>query len=203
MNGKAPAPTNAADTMPYPKTITTLMIDDEEADSTSVALHQLRSAVVELSIALNETLRDERSSAVARLQRAKALLIGDHGSSPQPSRKNARRGLAPWQVGRVLAHIEANLSAPIQNRDLAAIARLSTYHFNVAFRNSVGDPPHAYIIRRRIERAQGLMLSTNRALSDIAVDCGLSDQAHFTRLFGKIVGESPGAWRRARVNPVD
>jgi AraC family transcriptional regulator len=203
MNDKAPAPTNAADTMPYPKTITTLMIDDEEADSTSVALHQLRSAVVELSIALNETLRDERSSAVARLQRAKALLIGDHGSSPQPSRKNARRGLAPWQVGRVLAHIEANLSAPIQNRDLAAIARLSTYHFNVAFRNSVGDPPHAYIIRRRIERAQGLMLSTNRALSDIAVDCGLSDQAHFTRLFGKIVGESPGAWRRARVNPVD
>jgi transcriptional regulator GlxA family with amidase domain len=203
MNDKAPAPTNAADTMPYPKTITTLMIDDEEADSTSVALHQLRSAVVELSIALNETLRDERSSAVARLQRAKALLIGDHGSSPQPSRKNARRGLAPWQVGRVLAHIEANLSAPIQNRDLAAIARLSTYHFNVAFRNSVGDPPRAYIIRRRIERAQGLMLSTNRALSDIAVDCGLSDQAHFTRLFGKIVGESPGAWRRARVNPVD
>jgi AraC-like DNA-binding protein len=202
MYDKDRAPDNAADTQPDPRTIATLMIDDDAIDATSVALQQLRSAVVELSTALNETLRDERSSAVACLQRAKALLLGDHGSSPQPAEKNARRGLAPWQVGRVLAHIEANLSAPLQNRDLAAIARLSTFHFNVAFRNSVGDPPHAYIIRRRIERAQGLMLSTNRALSDIAVECGLADQAHFTRLFGKIVGESPAAWRRARMNPV-
>jgi AraC family transcriptional regulator len=202
MYDKDPAPANAADTLPHSRTAATMMIDDDAADSTSVALHQLRSAVVELSIALNETLHDERSSAVACLQRAKALLRGDHGSSPQPSEKTARRGLAPWQIGRVLAHIEANLSAPLQNKDLAAIARLSTYHFNVSFRNSVGDPPHAYIIRRRIERAQGLMLSTNRSLSDIAIECGLADQAHFTRLFGKIVGETPAAWRRARVNPV-
>lgn len=201
MYDKDPAPTNAADTLPHARTIATMMIDDEAVESSSVALHQLRSAVVELSTALTETLRDERSSAAACLQRAKALLLADHGSSPQPEEKNVRRGLAPWQVGRVLAHIEANLSAPIKNKDLAAIARLSTYHFNVAFRNSVGDPPHAYIIRRRIERAQGLMLSTNRALSDIAAECGLADQAHFTRLFGKIVGESPAAWRRARMNP--
>jgi transcriptional regulator GlxA family with amidase domain len=201
MYDKDPAPTNAADTLPHARTIATMMIDDEAVESSSVALHQLRSAVVELSTALTETLRDERSSAAACLQRAKALLLADHGSSPQPEEKNVRRGLAPWQVRRVLAHIEANLSAPIKNKDLAAIARLSTYHFNVAFRNSVGDPPHAYIIRRRIERAQGLMLSTNRALSDIAAECGLADQAHFTRLFGKIVGESPAAWRRARMNP--
>ena len=201
MYNKDPAPTNA-DALSHPRTIATMMIDDEAVESSSVALDQLRSAVVELSTALTETLRDERSSAAACLQRAKALLLADCGSSPQPAEKNGRRGLAPWQVGRVLAHIEANLSAPIKNQDLAAIARLSIYHFNVAFRNSVGDPPHAYIIRRRIERAQGLMLSTNRALSDIAAECGLADQAHFTRLFGKIVGESPAAWRRARINPL-
>jgi len=202
MYDKDPAPDNAADTLPHSRTIATMMIDDAAVESSSVALQQLRSAVVELATALTATLRHERSSAAASLQRAKALLLADHRPSPQTLEKNTGRGLAPWQIRRVLAHIEANLSTPMKNKDLATIARLSSYHFNVAFRNSVGEPPHAYIIRRRIERAQGLMLSTNRALSDIAVECGLADQAHFTRLFGRIVGESPAAWRRARINPV-
>jgi transcriptional regulator GlxA family with amidase domain len=100
----------------------------------------------------------------------------------------------------VLAHIEANLSTPMRNKDLAAIARLSQFHFNVAFRNSIGEAPHGYIIRRRVERAQGLMLSTEKPLSEVAAECGMADQAHFTRLFRRIVGESPAAWRRARVN---
>jgi AraC family transcriptional regulator len=174
---------------------------DDGAEATSVSLDRLRSAVVELSIALNETLRDERSNAAACLQRAKAMLHGVDGTSPQSSGNGTRQGLAPWQVRRVLAHIEANLSTPIRNKDLAAIARLSTFHFNVAFRASVGESPHAHIIRRRVERAQGLMLSTEKPLSEIAAECGLADQAHLTRLFRRLVGESPAAWRRARANP--
>jgi transcriptional regulator GlxA family with amidase domain len=165
------------------------------------SLHRLRSAVVELSSALNETLRDERSSAAACLQRAQAMLLGFEGTSLPSSERVARQGLAPWQLRRVLAHVEANLSTTIRNKDLAAVARLSTFHFAVAFRNSVGESPHEHIIRRRVERAQGLMLSTDKSLSDVAGECGLADQAHLTRLFRKIVGESPAAWRRARVNP--
>jgi transcriptional regulator GlxA family with amidase domain len=178
-------------------------MDDEAFEPSLVSLHQLRSAVVELSTALNEALRDERSSAAVRLQRAQAMLLHSvDGTPPQRVEKAVRRGLAPWQVRKVLAHIEANLGAQLRNRDLAAIARLSEYHFNVAFRDSVGEAPHGYIIRRRMERAQGLMLSTEKALSEIALECGMADQAHFTRLFRSVVGESPAAWRRARANPV-
>lgn len=180
----------------------TLAFDDAAAEATLVSLHQLRSAVVELSTALNETLRDERSNAAASLERAKAMLYGVDSPSPQPLQKSARRGLAPWRVRRVLAHIEANLSTPIRNTDLATLAGHSIFHFNVAFRNSVGESPHRYVIQRRVERAQGLMLSTEKPLSEIAAECGLADQAHLTRLFRKIVGESPAAWRRARANPV-
>jgi transcriptional regulator GlxA family with amidase domain len=176
---------------------------DEGASEALASLHRLRSAVVELSTALNETLRDERSNAEACLQRVKAMLQGVESAALPPTENTVRQGLAPWQVRRVLAHIEAHLSSPIRNKDLAAIARLSTFHFNVAFRNSVGDSPHGYLIRRRVERAQGLMLSTDRSLSDIAIECGLADQSHLTRLFRRIVGESPAAWRRARVNPAD
>ncbi len=175
----------------------------EATDATVISLHleRLRSAVAELSSALNETLRDERNSAAASLQRAQAMLHSIEAAAARPAKSTARQGLAPWQLRRVLAHIEANLGAPIANQELAAIARLSKFHFAVAFRRSVGESPHEHIIRRRVELAQGLMLSTDRPLSDIAGECGLADQAHLTRLFRKIVGESPAAWRRARVNP--
>jgi transcriptional regulator GlxA family with amidase domain len=178
------------------------MYDNDTAEAALVSLHQLRTVVAELSTALNETLRDERSNAAACLQRAQAMLHGVAGTSSEPSEKTARQGLAPWQVRRVLAHIEANLGTPLRNKDLAAVARLSPFHFAVAFRNSVGESPHEHLIRRRVERAQGLMLSTDKPLSLIAIECGLADQAHLTRLFRRIVGESPAAWRRARVNPL-
>ena len=178
-----------------------LAIDQDADEPAWLSLQRLRSAVVELSIALTESLRDERSSAAACLQRAQAMLHGVEGSRPQPSQV-VRQGLAPWQLRRVLAHIEANLGTTIRNKDLAAVARLSTFHFAVAFRNSVGESPHEHIIRRRVERAQGLMLSTDRSLSEIAAECGLADQAHLTRLFRRLVGQSPAAWRRARANPV-
>lgn len=176
-------------------------VDDDMVEATLVSLHRLQSAFVELSAALNEALRDERSNAATCLQRARAMLQGVEGTSPQSSETGPRQGLAPWQVRRVLAHIEANLDMPIRNKDLAEIARLSPSHFNVAFRNGVGSSPHEYIIRRRMERAQGLMLSTHKALSEIAAECGLADQPHFTRLFRRFVGQSPAAWRRARANP--
>lgn len=174
---------------------------DESSEPALLSLHRLRAVVAELSAALNETLRDERTSAAARLQRAQAMLHSADGPSLQPSQNGARGGLAPWQVRRVLAHIEANLETPIRNKDLATVARLSEYHFNVAFRSSVGNSPHEYIIRRRVERAQGLMLSSEKPLSEIALECGLTDQPHFTRLFRRIVGESPAVWRRARIDP--
>jgi AraC family transcriptional regulator len=98
-----------------------------------------------------------------------------------------------------MCHIEASLDSSIKNEELAALVHLNPSHFGRAFRNSFGEPPHEYVIRRRVERAQGLMLSTGASLSEIALDCGLADQSHLTRLFRRIVGESPRAWRRARL----
>jgi len=168
-------------------------------DAAPIPLLRLHSAVAELFKALSETLPDERSSAAECLRRAGEMLQEKQAAAPAPI--TARQGLAPWQVRRVLAYIDANLDKSIRNKDLAAVARLSEFHFNVAFRNSVGDSPHEYIIQRRIERAQGLMLSTEAPLSEIAIECGLADQAHFTRLFRRVAGETPAVWRRARANP--
>jgi AraC family transcriptional regulator len=176
-------------------------VDDGMPEAPWVSLYRLQSAFAELVIALNETLRDECTDAAACPQLAQTMLQGVDRTSPQPSRKGVRQGLAPWQVRAVLAHIEANLALSIRNKDLAMVAGLSEFHFNVAFRRSTGRSPHVYVVRRRMELAQGLMLSTAKSLSEIAAECGFADQPHFTRLFRRVVGESPAAWRRPRADP--
>jgi AraC-like DNA-binding protein len=104
--------------------------------------------------------------------------------------------LAPWQLKRVMRFIDANLAIKLDPQDLASVARLSVSHFGRAFRSTVGKSPHAYLIHRRIERAKELMLETDLPLVQIALDCGLADQAHLTRHFTRIAGISPAAWRR-------
>ena len=109
-------------------------------------------------------------------------------------------GLAPWQLRRVREHIAAHLAEPLPIEQLAAVARLSASHFARAFRVSVGVSPHAFIMSERIERAKRLMLETNQPIREIALSCGLGDQAHLTRLFTRGEGLSPAAWRRLHMN---
>jgi transcriptional regulator GlxA family with amidase domain len=163
-------------------------------------MQQLRSAVTELFAALSSTLSDQRDSAEDSLNRAAEILQEVDVAEPPP-KQEAKGGLAPWQIRKVTAHIEANLDMPMRSSELAAIARLSPCHFSRVFRSSFGCSPLEYVTRRRMEHAQGLMLSTDAPLAQIALDCGLADQAHFSRLFRRFVGETPRSWRRARVAP--
>jgi AraC-like DNA-binding protein len=166
-------------------------------DTTS-PMQQLRSAVAELFAALTCALNDERDSAEDSLSRAAAILQQVAAVQPLPPRQEIKGGLAPWQIRRVTSYVETKLDMPIRSSELAAIAGLSPCHFSRVFRDSFGCSPLEYVTRRRLEHAQGLMLSTDAPLSQIALDCGLADQAHFSRLFRRFVGETPRAWRRAR-----
>ncbi|HEY0680830.1 MAG TPA: AraC family transcriptional regulator [Steroidobacter sp.] len=164
------------------------------------SLDQMHSVMAELCSAVRSALDDERGIAEESLRRATEVLQKMGGSEAAPKEAPVRGGLSPWQIRKVTSHVETNLDRSITNGELAALVRLNPSHFGRAFRNSFGEPPHEYVIRRRVERAQGLMLSTDASLSDIALDCGLADQSHLTRLFRRIVGESPRAWRRARIS---
>ncbi|WP_372395663.1 AraC family transcriptional regulator [Azospirillum sp. HJ39] len=82
---------------------------------------------------------------------------------------------------------------------MAAAAKLNCGYFCQAFKDSFGSPPHAYIVRRRVERAKTLLEGTDMALSQVALDCGFSDQSHFSRIFRRIAGENPRLWRHKRL----
>ena len=112
-----------------------------------------------------------------------------------------RGGLAPWQILRVRAYIDGNLHRTIHIRDLSAVARRSPAHFSRKFKLAVGESPHAYVVRRRLERACHLMMISAEPLSEIALSVGFSDQAHLCRLFRQAFGQSPAHWRRERGIP--
>lgn len=172
--------------------------DAEAGDSDpGFSARKIRSVMAELCSAIRSALDDERGTAEDSLRRA-AEILQEMGDTAAATPGQIRGGLAPWQIRKVMSYVDAHLDRPIRNEDLATLVRLNSSHFGRAFRNSCGEPPHEYVIRRRVERAQGLMLSTDASLSDIALACGLADQSHLTRLFRRIAGESPRAWRRAR-----
>jgi AraC family transcriptional regulator len=130
--------------------------------------------------------------AASKIALQLAALLG--GNVPEMPRACA--GLAPWQKRKVQDYIERRLDVSISVPDLAKLISLSPGYFCRAFKDSFGDTPHAYIMRMRINRAQQMMLATPEPLSQIALACGHSDQAHFSRRFRQQMGETPNAWRR-------
>ena len=75
---------------------------------------------------------------------------------------------------------------------------LSVSQFARGFKQSTGCPPHRWVLQRRIERAQDLLLTSDKTLPEIASACGFGDQSHLTAAFGQVVGTAPGLWRRIK-----
>jgi AraC family transcriptional regulator len=109
---------------------------------------------------------------------------------------SARGGLAPWQKRKVDRYLRANLDRPVRLNTVAEQVALSVSYFSRAFKETFGTTPHMHMLRLRLELAQKLMLTTDEPLSQIALACGLADQAHLSKLFRRVVGETPSAWRR-------
>ncbi|WP_437728540.1 helix-turn-helix domain-containing protein [Sorangium sp. So ce861] len=116
---------------------------------------------------------------------------------PSPAR---RAGLPPWQLRRVEEYLEAHLSRPVALAELAALTGLSQGHFARAFKASTGMAPYRWQLERRIGRAQALLLDARSSLEDVAAATGFADAAHLGRMFRKVVGATPGAWRRERLD---
>ncbi len=109
---------------------------------------------------------------------------------------SAAGGLAKWQKQRALELLRENLDGSVRLCDLAKQCGLSVSHFARSFKATLGISSHQWLIRQRIDRAKELLLQTELPLCDVAALSGFGDQAAFTRTFHRIVGVSPGRWRR-------
>jgi AraC family transcriptional regulator len=159
--------------------------------------HFVANSLAQLLETATRELEYDREAAKASLVTASNILqseiercLGASGSR--------MGGLAAWQIARVRAYIDKNLHRTIHVRDLSRVARRSPAHFSRKFKLAIGESPHAYVVRRRLEKACQLMITSSASLSEIALSVGFSDQAHLCRLFRQALGQSPAGWRRAR-----
>ena len=105
-------------------------------------------------------------------------------------------GFTARHYKRVLDFVATHYGRSITLEEMAAEAGLSPYHFARLFKQTIGQPPYQFVLAYRIEQAKKLMADPTRPLVDIALACGFSDQAHFSRVFKRLSGSTPTAWRK-------
>jgi AraC-like DNA-binding protein len=116
------------------------------------------------------------------------------GMTAEPAPR--RGGLAVWQLKRAKEMLAAGLHGGTPLTGLAKECGLSPSHFARAFRQSAGCSPHQWLLKLRLDTAKSFLRNRALSLSEVAAACGFADQSHFTHVFTRHVGVSPGAWRR-------
>ncbi len=126
------------------------------------------------------------------IEPAVVLLEGCDLESPDIGR------LTLGRAKQIAAYVESNLGQPLQVPMLARLAGLSTSHFSRTFRCRFGITVRGYVWYRRIQHAKRCMRDTDDSLADIALQCGMADQAHFSKVFRRVEGVPPGQWRQTQ-----
>jgi AraC family transcriptional regulator len=105
--------------------------------------------------------------------------------------------IGAFKFKQIKDYIEDNLASELSIETIANLVPMSQFHFARAFKSLTGEPPHRYILQRRIERAKVLLKVTQYSAAEIAYQVGFSNPSHFTSQFRKIVGATPKHFRES------
>lgn len=100
-------------------------------------------------------------------------------------------------IRKVVAYLETDLSADLTLNQLASDLGVNASYLSILFSKEMGTSLTDYVNHYRIEHAQTLLANTDVPIKDIALRCGIGDIHYFTRLFKKISGATPKAWRES------
>jgi AraC family transcriptional regulator len=159
--------------------------------------HEWMQRLIALLNAAVGQLHDQEHPAHWMLLEAASLL--NRQIDPRAAREvpHVSGRFPAWQARRVRDYIDSHITGPVRVADLCALVQLSDAHFSRCFKRTFGESPHGFVVRRRVKLAAQYMLTTDAALSDIALRCGFTDQAHLCKHFRQAAGQTPAAWRRA------
>jgi AraC family transcriptional regulator len=125
-----------------------------------------------------------------------ARLLQQH-SIRMPKLASDEHGLSSYTLRQVLAYIRSHLSEDLSIIDLAQVAGMSPYYFLRLFKKSMHITSRQYIIQMRVDRAKELLRSRELSIADIALECGFTNQSHFTNVFRQSIGVTPKAYQRS------
>jgi AraC family transcriptional regulator len=143
-------------------------------------------------------LQGQEQLARGAIVRATSLLRRQIDSATAEDSPDEGGRLLAWQARKVIEYIDRHIARPVAVADLSALIRRSEAHFSRCFKHTFGKAPHAFVVRRRLQRATQYMLETDTTLGEIASLCGFTDQAHLSKRFREATGQTPAAWRRSR-----
>lgn len=118
---------------------------------------------------------------------------------PPQGQDSASGGLTPAQMRRLTARLHARQDRRMTVAEMAAAVGLSESWFAAVFKQTTGQTPLQWQLAQRIAQAQRLLTDRALTVADVAAHLGFSDQAHLTRAFRQVAGETPAAWRRMRI----
>ena len=122
-------------------------------------------------------------------------LVHDHAVDHRPVQKY-RGGLGAARLRRIEELIHAKMEDDLSLDEMAQSVGLSTAHFARMFRKSTGETPHQFLLRKKIERAKGMLRAPDARVLDVAVACGFKTQQHFAQVFRDVCGVSPTQYRQ-------
>lgn len=135
------------------------------------------------------------------VQKALRILLVDDAQkshAPQPYPPGLEPAAHP-KVRRAILLMEQHIGQPLSLAELANRLDISARQLERLFTSETGKSPHAYGRQIRIRMASWLLTSSDRTVADVATSCGFSDASHLGREFRKEFGESPHAFRTARM----
>jgi len=124
-----------------------------------------------------------------------SALVDIYGLRPS-SVGTLRGGLGSPRVRKVEELVHAKMADELTLGEMAQSVGLSIAHFSRMFRKSMGETPHQFVLRRRIERSKEMLRAREVHVLDVAIACGFKTQQHFARVFRHMCGASPTEYRR-------
>jgi AraC family transcriptional regulator len=154
----------------------------------------------QLAIAIANSLREgtaEDGLYIDTLaQMVAAHLARHHSTRSKPPRVPVPQRISGWRMRRLVEFIEENLGGDLSLERMAAEVEVSPLYLARAFKAAVGEPPHRYVLQRRLERAKELLRGTDTPIVELALSVGFSSQSHLSNWFLRQVGVSPAVYRR-------
>lgn len=124
-----------------------------------------------------------------------AILVSTYSISAK-DRRPIKGSLSDISRRNVIDLVRSRIGDDISLADMAVVTGLSITHFAHTFKRSMGESPHQFVLRQRVQCAKELLLSSNLRMIDIAVACGFKTQQHFARVFRKMCNLSPTEYQR-------
>jgi AraC family transcriptional regulator len=126
---------------------------------------------------------------------ALSLHVARQYAADRPPMDSYRGGLSRSNLNRVHEFIDTHLGGQLELAELADVTGLNLFHFARAFKQSTGESPHQYVLRRRIERAKQFLRDPRSTVLEASARTGFVDQSHFSKVFRRVVGLSPTEFR--------